>query len=69
MRSCHTRFVRWWRETKETDMTHITPTKPTPPAGWERWFAEAGIDYVEVARCPLRLCRICRPEGDIAAAA
>ncbi len=49
-------------------MTH-TIKAVERPGGWERWFAEAGIDYVEVLACPDEACDVCRAETQVAAAA
>ncbi len=49
-------------------MTHDI-TAVQQPGNWRRWFAEAGIDYVEVLACPDETCEHCRPEPQAAAAA
>lgn len=46
-------------------MTHIEHK----PAEWEKWFAEAGLDWVEVLRCPDQSCGHCRRPQEVAAAA
>ncbi len=50
-------------------MTHITTVEKRPRAEWESWFVEAGIDYVEVLRCPEPACEVCTDHGRISAAA